>query len=884
MENIATLIPVILGIIALLAICLSAFLSYRRGFVLSLLKLGKVIISAIIAAIITSFLASTVSNLISGVLEADSLNELKEASPTLAELLSELPSALVSPIIFLSAFVAFSMIMAIVFAVIKRIPIFRVNLFDIKLWKFNVGRLCGMFVGIVTTVLTIVLITMPFAGYSRLVSDVADKFGSQQTEVEKADVGTDANDNTDNIYDETGTSSGSTSSNLIDINEKYIKPFADSALFRASYAIGGKAIFSSLTSVKLGSDNIKVDNEISFILDSYDTLKPVIDINFDFSAFTEKEADAIRQFAEGIDKSVLIPAIAGEIVPYAADKWLTGGSFVGAGNPVDSVPETMQPLMTNILNLLSSTNKETIKPDLVTIADIFATFAESGIFAMFGSDFSADEFLAALSEEGVLSSVISALYENERTQFLISDLSNIGFEAISEALEIPESDEDVYNNLMDELSEEIKTALSFETEEEQIDRLSFGITNIFEKYGVEISDEQANLYAQCIIGADTDVSEGGSESVSSYFSLLLSALQASSSSQREADRFYANGLSDKAAAVIEQFKAEMNGEDLSAMVSLTEMMSGKSSLKHNTVTTEDILVTLQDIKDTSSEAITAQGEAMELMLYSLSKIAGGDGDMSKLDAESLTEAILKLGIDDKGIGKSIKSILKFALSEAGIGSYAAQNLIEHISASAENNSANADVNAVISVITVISSDSSSKEQVKDAVKTLSSSVTPSSAEVISDCVSAGFIDRTSSGKLSHTQSVAVSSVVKNMLNNFAENSEELSGKQLEAETACVQMVIELSVSTQSSTASALFQTSSSQDSKLGMSADEFVDKLSDSVVLSDTIIDEQENIKTAVGNKMSQSDKDLLTSALEENSSISSQMKEALVNAFSLVG
>ena len=69
-----------------------------------------------------------------------------------------------------------------------------------------------------------------------------------------------------------------------------------------------------------------------------------------------------------------------------------------------------------------------------------------------------------------------------------------------------------------------------------------------------------------------------------------------------------------------------------------------------------------------------------------------------------------------------------------------------------------------------------------------------------------------------------------------------------------------------------------------MSADEFVDKLSDSVVLSDTIIDEQENIKTAVGNKMSQSDKDLLTSALEENSSISSQMKEALVNAFSLVG
>ena len=856
MENIATLIPVILGIIALLAICLSAFLSYRRGFVLSLLKLGKVIISAIIAAIITSFLASTVSNLISGVLEADSLNELKEASPTLAELLSELPSALVSPIIFLSAFVAFSMIMAIVFAVIKRIPIFRVNLFDIKLWKFNVGRLCGMFVGIVTTVLTIVLITMPFAGYSRLVSDVADKFGSQQTEVEEADVSTDANDNT----------------------------LADSALFRASYAIGGKAIFSSLTSVKLGSDNIKVDNEISFILDSYDTLKPVIDINFDFSAFTEKEADAIRQFAEGIDKSVLIPAIAGEIVPYAADKWLTGGSFVGAGNPVDSVPETMQPLMTNILNLLSSTNKETIKPDLVTIADIFATFAESGVFAMFGSDFSADEFLAALSEEGVLSSVISALYENERTQFLISDLSNIGFEAISEALEIPESDEDVYNNLMDELSEEIKTALSFETEEEQIDRLSFGITNIFEKYGVEISDEQANLYAQCIIGADTDVSEGGSESVSSYFSLLLSALQASSSSQREADRFYANGLSDKAAAVIEQFKAEMNGEDLSAMVSLTEMMSGKSSLKHNTVTTEDILVTLQDIEDTSSEAITAQGEAMELMLYSLSKIAGGDGDMSKLDAESLTEAILKLGIDDKGIGKSIKNILKFALSEAGIGSYAAQNLIEHISASAENNSANADVNAVISVITVISSDSSSKEQVKDAVKTLSSSVTPSSAEVISDCVSAGFIDRTSSGKLSHTQSVAVSSVVKNMLNNFAENSEELSEKQLEAETACVQMVIELSVSTQSSTASALFQTSSSQDSKLGMSADEFVDKLSDSVVLSDTIIDEQENIKTAVGNKMSQSDKDLLTSALEENSSISSQMKEALVNAFSLVG
>src|SRR5699024_10611159 len=118
----------------------------------------------------------------------------------------------------------------------------------------------------------------------------------------------------------------------------------------------------------------------------------------------------------------------------------------------------------------------------------FATFAESGIFAMFGSDFSADEFLAALSEEGVLSSVISALYENERTQFLISDLSNIGFEAISEALEIPESDEDVYNNIMDELSEEIKTALSFETEEEQIDRLSIGITNIFEKYGVEISD------------------------------------------------------------------------------------------------------------------------------------------------------------------------------------------------------------------------------------------------------------------------------------------------------------------------------------------------------------------------------------------------------------
>ncbi len=463
----------ILSIVIFALVALGVFLAVRRGLLRSALRLTTLIITIVLALLGAMFLKDTlgalIEGLLSGVLSGDRLNSVTESSPTLSELIAGLPGALAGPFVFLFLFIILNVIFVIAYNLLKRIPIFKITVGN-KL----VDRILGGVVGAICSLLLVSCFMIPFAGYVNVADNVL-------TNVEHTDL------------------SEESAKDITDIHENYVTPLANNAALTVSDTLLGSVVFENLFSCEIKGESVNLVNEIAYLTKTYTTITPLVDVDFELSEFDKEQGDALRKFASDFDESAIVPHILCEILPSAANKWNHGEEFVGVSNPTESVPENMQSLMGHTVAIMETTTDATLKNDLVTLCELIATMAENGTLATLSSA-SSNEILMTLSDPGVVSGLVDILNANEHTQILVGDLTAIGMDAIIDSMELPEIDDELRDQIMDDLNAAIESIEHIEGYDAQVEALSGNIADVLAEHGTTATDEELKLYAETIIG------------------------------------------------------------------------------------------------------------------------------------------------------------------------------------------------------------------------------------------------------------------------------------------------------------------------------------------------------------------------------------------------
>ena len=173
--------------------------------------------------------------------------------------------------------------------------------------------------------------------------------------------------------------------------------------------------------------------------------------------------------------------------------------------------------------------------------------------------------------------------------------------------------------------------------------------------------------------------------------------------------------------------------------------------------------------------------------------------------------------------------------------------------------------------------------IKENITTLVKDLDKDTAKVLADCISPNLINSFVPSTLPSEQTDALVNVTKDIVTNFGEMAEDLTPEQLEAESAYMQTIFDLAVNAGSEREDSIFSTGEEgTSSTLDMTADDFVDTIKHSTVISNTVLNETDALKTALNDSMPEADKEQLLNAIEKDTELSEDLKNALLDVFGL--
>lgn len=461
------------------------FLIGTRNVIIRLIGVGISLIAAIASIIVFKNLGfSGVSPLLSSILSGtdfgDSLLEFFESAEALGDAMVSIVTAFAAPIVFAVAFVLFAIITWVIGWIVSLILLLVDSDRERKKRSVAVIVPCA----VAQALLTAFVMITPLAAYSTFAKTVAEQ-----------------------IDNDAVTSA---------INS------VDSSVAVKIYRVaGGKATCKWLTSFEIGEDKSDLSSEAGAIGRVIGDVVYLADHKL--SEYGEDESEAIRDLSDGISESVVIPALAGEVVYYATDAWLSNnGAFFGVPTPnLDEMGAGIfDETFVHVLEILhdDARDHDALCADFDTVANTVVILAEDGIFKTMGDGGNA--LINKLSEGGTVRKLVAEFGANPGFKILIGDVTNIGMRAIGTALNIPENADEVYSNFTGSIADEL-TALNSSGKNEEEKRAELGkvIKNAFVESGIEaeLDDDVVNLYAQMIIEDFGSYNEVTEEDISEFF-------------------------------------------------------------------------------------------------------------------------------------------------------------------------------------------------------------------------------------------------------------------------------------------------------------------------------------------------------------------------------
>jgi len=327
-----------------------------------------------------------------------------------------IPAAIITPIVFIVVHILLGLIVKIPKLILEKV-LFGKN----KGPEYRGGnRWLGGLVGGVRNALFIVILLIPIVGYAGFIGDTLDTIVAESENAGGATAveGTNGNDIViDFVEDDLEEEEDGVDAieSLKQIQED-LAPIVDNPMVKGINGIGGKLVFRSLTTKRVDGVKISLTKEV----DGFARIYGNINVLTADSATKDAQKTSINNIKDIIHNAELVPYVTSEFISYAAEQWLAGEEVFGYAKP--NVGETYQDSIDRLLLTLSTTNKDNIKTDIDTIANIYVICIDEGLIEEMNKE--EGELLSVFTKEEFVVKLFTEIYNNERTRPAIGFLSN----------------------------------------------------------------------------------------------------------------------------------------------------------------------------------------------------------------------------------------------------------------------------------------------------------------------------------------------------------------------------------------------------------------------------------------------------------------------------
>lgn len=411
-ENITLIVTIVCAVVALLG--------FVRGFFKGVAKSGLDILFTVISTGLAIAITSASMSLVGSTEIVNSLIEIvkqqfgsenvikyltmaqeyivgNENAQDLVNLFVAIPTILLTPLMFVFVYL-------IVGAILK-IPRFIVEWLLLPKAKGLVSKLTGGAVGALRYFVAFVILLVPFVGYLNYATTVIDAYSeitaSEPQYVEESAEGE--------------------AQQPVDIREttamKYVYGIRDGAVAKTIYNLGGKAVFTYLTTTSVDGVTLSLERETIGALELYSLSTPLIKSPLEY---TDEQIEALNKINASLENSEFLPLLLAKTVSFASGELYENGEIAGFSLP--SLGDSFDPTVKIVLQVLSETDSNELRNDLKTITNVAGHAIENGVLEELKKE--EKDFMSLVKNDKLMSGVLTELYSNERTRNSIPYISN----------------------------------------------------------------------------------------------------------------------------------------------------------------------------------------------------------------------------------------------------------------------------------------------------------------------------------------------------------------------------------------------------------------------------------------------------------------------------
>ncbi|MBO7250208.1 MAG: hypothetical protein J6V42_02925 [Clostridia bacterium] len=616
-------------------------------------------------------------------------------------------------------------------------------------------------------------------------------------------------------------------------------------------ALGGDAVWKTLTTYSVGDKKASANTEIAFVADTAGAI-----MNATNDDLTSKEkADSIRTIPQAFEKSTIAPMLVSDVLAASSDNWSNGEEFCGIEVP--SLGKQVDPIMSDFYGLMKTSNYDTISKDVNTVVNIFVILVEDGAM---------DEEATALFEnEPVVSGVMLELLNNEHLSPLVGSMTNLGLSYFADELGLDENKDGMYDSF---IADVVEAYNGIEGEGvDRIDALSSELATIYDEHGIALSDGVTTCIAVDMLSTIDIATE---ESVKDFFTPRKTDVVLVSTGEVEIDGALSmisaidvatspeTKISELKVIIVSELEAceyDLTDEEIEALAtSLAKKMH--TNIKNNKlsyssgvffdnddlasktlkVTADQLHVTMGVVTDKEKEA-KAIARMFAATMEALDDLSNSSGDTG--DVIATFGAVLDNFSSCETIGKDIASNLLVAImqsddirSEIGFTLVQASNVAGKVNdgTGAEGENYETILKNLGNTVDALSSTTDENVNTTEKVEVLMKDITPTSAEVLQEISTPETVKNYG---VSEQSAPAVSDMMSDMFGNMSDAKENgMSEEEYQKESQAVSDMMSVAMNATSSDAKTMF----GEDSATNITATEFVNRAADSVIISETLV------------------------------------------------
>ena len=643
---------------------------------------------------------------------------------------------------------------------------------------------------------------------------------------------------------------------------------ANNAGAKTVNVLGGKAIWSALTTFPVNGQWTSATREAGFLSETADAIVHIKDPEMSRT----EAADSLRELSESFDKSVMIPMLLSDVLSAASTDWSSGEEFCGIAAP--KLGDTIDPVVKDFYAIMKDSDMENIRGDFRTIVDTIAIIVEhNAMDAMKGSD----AMMGLFKNEPLVSGIMLEFLENDRMSSLVGSMTNLGLSIFSEQLGVEDNTDGAYDAFVAEMTAAYASVNSSAGTVAAIEDLAAKVSKAYDNQGIALSNGVATCIALDMLdtleqGDETEIKaffkENGSSTLSTEDGVEVTPLAGSASAPNSASLQIISSIAGQVtkettrdelkaliAAEFANTSIEFTEEELDALSSSiagkmhSDIKADKLSYKRGAissngdienktvkVTADDLKVEMTVIEDKEKEA-KAIAKVFSSTLSTVDQLSAEGSKTS--DVIAAFGPVLDNFASSQIIGeKTTADILVSILQSGKVRDKIGFTLVQATDmANKINNGTMGDESYTVllkslgTTVDIISTASNKDGNTAEAVEKLMHDITPTTAEVLKDLSTP---DTVKNYGVPDKSADAVSGMMSDMFGNMSSAKEEgrLNEEEYARESQAVSDMMSIAMSAGKSDTSSTF----GENSATNITATEFVDRATDSVVISETLV------------------------------------------------